>query len=211
MVKTQKIEIPLKIDLHVHTSEGSPCGKATAGEMVEAAIAAGLDALIFTDHDKLFPKRRINQLYKKYAPFRIFGGIEVSIQDEHIIVLGIYEKQLETKKWTYPELHKYCRKNNGYMILCHPYRFYPFINVDIKNYPPDAVEVYSANTPLAERHRIVELANLLDLTKLSNSDAHMTKYIGMYYNILDRTPFNEQELIDILRQGDFTRAALERD
>jgi predicted metal-dependent phosphoesterase TrpH len=84
--------IPIKIDLHVHAKERSVCSKVSEEEMIQTAIDAGLDAIVFTDHNKLTPKRTLNKLNRQFAPFRIFGGIEVSIKNEHIIVLGIYDK-----------------------------------------------------------------------------------------------------------------------
>ena len=39
----------MKIDIHVHTSEGSDCGRSTAEKMAAAAAAAGLDGLVFND------------------------------------------------------------------------------------------------------------------------------------------------------------------
>ena len=39
-----------KIDMHVHTSESSLCGKSPAEEMVKAYKAKGYDAIAITDH-----------------------------------------------------------------------------------------------------------------------------------------------------------------
>lgn len=49
----------MKIDLHVHSSERSACGQAGEEEQIEAAMAAGLNALVFTDHGKS-PARRLS-------------------------------------------------------------------------------------------------------------------------------------------------------
>jgi histidinol phosphatase-like PHP family hydrolase len=65
----------MKIDLHVHCQERSACGKATEEAQVQAAIAAGLDAIVFTDHHRLMPLERLECLNQQYAPFRVFGGI----------------------------------------------------------------------------------------------------------------------------------------
>lgn len=44
--------------------------------MVRAAIRAGLDAMVLSDHDRLAPTARLARLNAKFAPFRVFGGIE---------------------------------------------------------------------------------------------------------------------------------------
>ena len=40
----------MKIDLHVHTSEGSRCGKLSAKEVVALYKEAGYDAICITNH-----------------------------------------------------------------------------------------------------------------------------------------------------------------
>ena len=71
-----------KVDLHVHTSERSPCAIASEDEQIRAAIAAGLDAIFITDHHRLVPVEQLDALNRTFAPFRIFGGIEVTSQGE---------------------------------------------------------------------------------------------------------------------------------
>lgn len=39
-----------KYDLHVHTREGSACGRASGAEMAEAAAQQGYAGLVITDH-----------------------------------------------------------------------------------------------------------------------------------------------------------------
>ena len=39
-----------RIDTHVHTSETSKCGRSSAAEMVAAYKAAGVDAIVISDH-----------------------------------------------------------------------------------------------------------------------------------------------------------------
>ena len=107
----------VKIDLHVHTKERSFCGRSTEEEQIRAAIDAGLDAIAFSDHDRLAPHARLQELNEKYAPFRIFGGIEISVNREHILVLGVHEYTLETHRWSYPELHGFIQKHEGYITV----------------------------------------------------------------------------------------------
>jgi len=199
----------MRIDLHVHTKERSACGKASEAELLRAAIDAGLDAIVFTDHRQLAPVERIAQLNDAYAPFRIFGGIELSTQGEDLIVLGINDSRLETEEWSYPELHTFSRERGGFLALAHPFRSHPDIALDIEQHPPDAIEVHSVHTPPEAADRIFDLASHLGMHTLSNSDAHTTDPVGKYYNVLDRTPADERELIDILRRGEFTRTVHE--
>ncbi|HSQ39581.1 MAG TPA: hypothetical protein VLM78_05425, partial [Anaerolineales bacterium] len=60
----------------------------------------GLDALVITDHALLVPAEHIQALNRQYAPFRIFGGIEITVQEEEdLLVLGVHDPLLESLRW----------------------------------------------------------------------------------------------------------------
>ena len=193
----------MKIDLHVHSKERSGCGRATEDEQVRAAVEAGLDAIAFTDHRQFTPDENLYRLNQKYFPFRIYGGIEVSIDGEDLIILGIADKRLTMDYWSYPEVHAFTKENGGFIALVHPFRYHDAISVDIEKYPPDAIEIRSVNTPQWAEKQIMEVAAGYGIHPLCNSDAHSTDSIGTHYNILDRNPSGEADLLDILREGHF--------
>ncbi len=138
----------MKIDLHVHTKERSACGQASEEDQICAAIEAGLDAIVFTDHHLLVPREQLKALNDRYAPFRVFGGIEITVDGEDFLVLGFHHRSLEKASWTYPELHAFVRKHSGFLALAHPFRYHPDIKIELDRYLPDALEIHSANTPL---------------------------------------------------------------
>jgi predicted metal-dependent phosphoesterase TrpH len=191
------------VDLHVHTSERSPCGTASEEQQIRAAIASGLHAIFFTDHHRLVPDERLDELNRAFAPFSIFGGIEVTSQGEDLVILGLRDPRLESSDWLYPDLHAFVRSNGGFMALAHPFRYGDQIKVNIEKFPPDAIEVHSPNTPVAAETRIRELASRLQVPVLCNSDAHSTERLGQYYNTLYHPVFNEQGLFAALRAGQF--------
>ena len=131
----------MKIDLHVHTLERSPCAVSSEEEQILTAIARGLDALVFTDHARLVPSEHIEALNRRYAPFRIFGGTEITVREkEDLLVVGVHDPALETQTWTYPELHAFVRDRGGWLALAHPFRYHPEIVIDVAQYLPDALE-----------------------------------------------------------------------
>jgi predicted metal-dependent phosphoesterase TrpH len=194
----------MKIDLHVHTRERSDCARASEAEQIQAAIAAGLDAIAITDHHLLVPPERLEALNRQYAPFRIFGGIEVTIEEEDFLVLGVPETRLEGPDLTYPELYELVRARGGFIALAHPFRYHTRLELELEGLAPDAVEVYSPNTPPAAEEEIRDLALRLGMRLLSNSDAHTTRRLGKYYNQLAWPVKDEGELISLLKSGQFT-------
>jgi len=194
----------MKIDLHVHSSERSTCAKSGQEEQIQAAIASGLDALVMTDHGYLVPQMYLDFLNRKYAPFRIFGGIEITVQErEDVLVLGGHDPALESSEWTYPELHTFVRRHGGWLAIAHPFRYRPTIDVDLERYPPDALEVCSMNVPRGERDHIREIATRLGIQVICNSDSHIVHTIGVAYNCLDEIPADEAALIRLLCTGAF--------
>ena len=193
----------MKIDLHVHSSERSPCGKASEEEQIRAAMAAGLDAIVFTDHHCLVPQKRLEDLNRRHAPFKIYGGIEITTDGEDVLVLGIQDSTLENVKWAYRDLHAFVRSRAGFIAMAHPYRYHPEIQLPLGQCVPDAIELHSINTAPARADKIREVASLLGIPTLCNSDAHGTDALGKYYNMLEVCPADEQELIALLKAGQF--------
>jgi predicted metal-dependent phosphoesterase TrpH len=191
----------MKIDLHVHAQERSFCGRSSEEEMIQAAITAGLDALVFTDHDRLVPRSRLATLNVRYAPFRVFGGIEVSLGLEHILVFGVQDPALESGDWSYPDLHAFVEACQGFLALAHPYRFHKFLHMDFMRLPPHGAELRSHNTPKRATSRIKDLALDLGLVLLCNSDAHHAGDVGSYYNVLDEIPEDDAGLVAALNAG----------
>ncbi len=198
----------MKIDLHLHTSERSTCSIASAEEQITTAIQMGLDAIVITDHDCMIDETILATLNLKYSPFIIYGGIEIRISenghDEDIIVIGLHQDVLTQKKWTYAELHQFVISNNGFIGLAHPYRYRDFISVDVENYPPHAIEIFSSNIGLDKKDMRLQLKEKLNCNLMVNSDSHSIHSTGNYYNELIRMPESEQDLVRMLINGDYT-------
>ena len=201
----------MKVDLHVHTKERSQCAKASTIEQIQAAVAAGLDAIALTDHGQLAPAEEIFRLNTEYAPFRILDGIEIAVGGEDVVVLGLRAPSLLTEKWDYPRLHGFVRAQGGVLALAHPFRHRPNITIPVQEFPPDAIEVCSGSTPRHAVEQIVAVAQSLGVPVLSNSDAHATETLGGYYNVLDMEPRNARELLDLIKAGMLTAVVRETD
>ncbi len=190
----------MRVDLHVHDRDRSPCATDTDESQVRTAIAAGLEGLAFTNHFKLVPDARLAELRRAFAPFRIFSGIEITADQEDWLVLGLRDGRLESKDWDYPSLWRFVRDLGGFIALAHPFRWAPRIHADLALYPPDAIEVRSNNTPPAREAEIRALAERYGLAMLCDSDAHSNGMIGRYWNDLPGTPQTDAELLESLRQ-----------
>ena len=190
----------LKIDLHVHASERSECATSNEENQIRAAISAGLDAIAFTDHHLLVPASHLVELNQKYAPFKIYTGIEITAGSEDWLVYGINHPRLEREDWHYPSLVDFVHRAGGFIALAHPFRYATSIRQDIAAYLPDAVEIRSQNTPEYKESEIRNIATRLGLVPLTNSDAHETKKLGKYFNIFPALPIDDMDLVAQLNQ-----------
>lgn len=189
----------MKIDLHVHASERSGCAVVGEESQIRAAIAAGLDGIAFTDHHRLVDPQRLEQLRQRYAPFKIFTGIEITADREDWLVLGVYDPRLESDQWSYPSLRNLVAELGGFIALAHPFRFKHGIAVDIEACPPDGIEVKSSNTPTEYEYEIRAIAAELGLRTLQNSDAHWNAPLGKYFNLLPDALDGDRELVRMLK------------
>lgn len=192
----------MKIDLHVHTKERSSCGRSTETEMLSAARRFGLDAIVFTEHNRLVPPQRLAELREQFAPLKIFGGIEISLTlNDHCIVIGVDDPELAYRSWTYDRLQPFVREREGWIALCHPFRMTDDIPLDIETRRPDAIEVHSVHTGADDEARIRGICEALGLTPVANSDAHIAPFVGIFYNEIPGDPATERELVEALRAG----------
>lgn len=193
----------MKIDMHCHTSERSHCCIVTECQQIESAIKYGLGGIVITDHNKNVPKEHLADLNKKYAPFKIFSGIEITIKDnsEDVLVIGIHENILEQKKWRYDELYKFIREKEGFITLAHPYRYSNDIKINIDEYIPDAIEIHSTNIGHCDEALIRQTANRLGARLVANSDAHNNIHIGIYHNDFFEDIESDKDLIRELKAG----------
>ncbi len=194
----------MKIDLHVHCMERSPCSVSSELALIQSATSAGLDAIAFTDHDRLVPAAHLEELNRQFSPFCIFGGIEITLLEEHILVFGVQDRALERRGWNYEDLWRFVHERGGYMVLAHPFRFQGYIGAPIDRFPPDGIEVHSLNTAPRHENRIRSIAGELGVRLLSDSDAHNAVSLGRYYNQLETLPASDQQLIAALRTGPVT-------
>ncbi|TEU02097.1 MAG: PHP domain-containing protein, partial [Dehalococcoidia bacterium] len=67
------------IDLHTHTRPLSHDSLLSPDELIEAAKAAGLDAVCLTEHDFTWEPEKVRELSRRHA-FTVIPGIEVNTE-----------------------------------------------------------------------------------------------------------------------------------
>ncbi len=85
-----------KVDLHVHTPKSLCYSEpgTTAGQIVDAAVAKGLEAIGITDHNTAAAISEIREFAGKKRLF-VFPGVELSLKVGHILVIFELDTPLE--------------------------------------------------------------------------------------------------------------------
>jgi histidinol phosphatase-like PHP family hydrolase len=203
----------MNIDFHIHSSNYSQCAVSSIDEQIKAAINEGLHVIFITEHATLFPQVEIDKLNIKYAPFKIYQGIEVTVLDEgyeDFIVIGVHDIAIENKHFTYRELHHLVNKLGGALILAHPYRFSNILHPDLYLYPPTAVELLSSNVGEVDYDRRLALAKELGVPVVTNSDSHEQRKTGCFYNIFEDSCHTEALIIHALKANKFKSMSLKQ-
>jgi len=195
----------MRIDMHVHTKKYSQCAVPDAEQMVTAAIEAGLDGIVLTEHNHMWKVDEINQLREKFPGFKIFNGVEVSVKDVgDILVYGVSYSFAVYKDMPIQELVCKVREEGGIMAIAHPYRYQDYIPDEIFEYQIDGVEVMSCNIRAYMKEKVDELCRKLGAIGIAGSDAHITSSVGVFATEFNSRIENEKELVSALKSRDFS-------
>ena len=212
-------------ETHVHTSDVSPCGEATAEEMVKRYKNAGYSGMMITDHfgpwylEKKYPgnswKEKVDYFIRGYEnakksetdDFSVMFGMEMRLSDtdNDYLIFGLTEKFLyDHSEMPYLELHefhKFCQKNNLTVIQAHPFRQSQTI-VEITDI--DGIEAYNACLHHDSRNDIAKMwAEKYNLRPTSGSDAHRTEDAARGGIFTGKKVKTSEELMQVILSGDY--------
>ncbi len=136
-------------DVHIHTRRSD--GWFSVETLAEAALKAGLDALVVTDHDDVQAGFALREYVARNAlPLIVYPGSEITARadghDIHILALGIEEDVApwQSPHWTVEQI----TKRGGVTVLPHPYKSgsgYLRVFADLELEVPVSLEIYNAS------------------------------------------------------------------
>lgn len=198
--------MPWRVDLHVHTRRYSPCAELLDPERLPGVMAErGLNGVVITEHDYLWPAEEIAALNRGLNGSRIFRGVEISSRNGHFLVIGLdaltdLEPGVSVKR-----ILRVAREQGAAVIWAHPQLEYRQIVQPLKlcDIPKgiDAVEVVSTATCGEKSEAARAYARKLDCGAVGGSDAHVLDHVGKAYTIFDRMPGDEKELAAAICRG----------
>jgi predicted metal-dependent phosphoesterase TrpH len=208
------------IDLHVHTSTGSPCSSAPVEDLIEEAKRIGLNGICLTDHNYAWHPDQVEDLRKKHA-FLILRGNEITTDQGDILVFGL-DKDIRGII-TLEKLREEVLEVGGVMIVAHPFRGFLVFDAAQLGLTPekamerrlfqyvDAVEVLNSKVTEQENDFAAKVADGLGMPGTGGSDAHDVKEVGLYATFFPGSIRDEKSLIEALKGRDYVPIAFRKD
>ena len=110
------------IDLHIHTVVGSMDSDISQKRLAESAKAAGLTGVGLAEHMAPWPPDELEQFRRESGLF-VFTTREWSTEMGHIIAFGLDREVRGVARAR--DLHRACDENGAFMVICHPFRYFP--------------------------------------------------------------------------------------
>lgn len=215
----------MKIDLHVHSSEVSPCGHLTVEELLQLYPAKGYDGFVLTNHFSAYAARKAAE---KGADFhKLFHETILKAQElgkeKDFLVLGGYEVRFNGSSndyLVYGMNEEHCRHIDDIFAMTPQtfgafaaeegllfYQAHPFRNDMTVTDPKNlfGIEVLNGHPRHDSRNDIaLAWAEKFGLRKIGGSDCHQTVDVGSSGIITDQKVENMTDLVKVLSQEQFT-------
>ena len=194
----------MTFDLHMHTRRYSPDSEIDPFELVRRAKEIGLDGIVITEHDRLWPEDELEELRAAAPGLVVLGGVEVSGLGGDLLCYGVTDLANLKRGLPWGELCREVRRQGGVAVAAHPYRWGQDFDALVRDQQPDlgGLEMMSNNMdPDLRRRAAAFLERHPQYATLGNSDAHEIGVVGVCY-----TEFAAR----IQTPGDLVRAIQER-
>ncbi|MBK9128974.1 MAG: PHP domain-containing protein [Phycisphaerales bacterium] len=178
----------LKTVIHVHTT-WSHDSNARPADVVELALARGVQVVAITDHDEI--GGAIEAQARRRAGVQVIVGEEISTTDGHII--GLFLTDRIPPGLSGEETCRRIRAQGGLVLAPHPYTILcsgSLGGAALRKLLPwlDAVEVCNAQDPLAWENRWAQHFRAEHgLAGYVGADAHIRGHLDACYQLV--TPF----------------------
>jgi predicted metal-dependent phosphoesterase TrpH len=192
----------MKFDLHMHTRRYSPDSITDPFDLVKSAVDAGLDGIVITEHDRLWPEGELEELRAAVPGLVILAGIEITGRGGDMLCYGVTDLRALPKGVAWPELCREVHRQGGACVAAHPNRWgQPFEKMLREQKPElDGIEVMSNNMDADLRQRAAELlVKYPHFAQLGNSDSHDPATVGVCYTDFDAQIRTNADLVAAIR------------
>jgi hypothetical protein len=209
------------LDCHAHTSLYSSCSRLTPVELCTLAQQRGLHGQVITEHRRHWPEADLDVLRAAFPGLRLYGGIELSLQEGYDVVCITGPIRLAVP--VFPDVDDVRRAMDScreeiFCFVAHPFRYHDEMPPELEAVLSvvDGIEMNSVNilwnnavrkkdcfTP-RNRARYEEARRRFGLTPLYNTDTHTSTSVASIANRLEvvALPESSAALARLLRDNE---------
>ena len=182
-------------EMHLHTSQGSACGRSTGAEHARVYHALGYQGIFITDHffrgntaiSRGIPwEERVQRFCRGYEDakaegdrigLQVFFGWEENFNGDEYLIYGLSKQFMldhpEMEYWTRRQQWEEVRKAGGCVIQAHPFRDRGYIQrVLLGKQYADGIEVVNSGNSPQNNLCALKYAKAYDLPVIVGSDNH---------------------------------------
>jgi predicted metal-dependent phosphoesterase TrpH len=194
----------MRIDHHIHTTWLSPDSVITPEQLIERARAAGLDAVVITEHDEQWDPADLADLQGMAGKdLLVLSGVEVSAMEGHFLVYGLPHLGGVEPGMELVDLLGEVAGHGGAIIAAHPFRWGQEFEELVRELGPvfHGLEYVSNNVTREMRRKIRALVEQWPMPLSGSSDAHEPGVVGCYHSVVEGDVRSMADFVAALRRG----------
>lgn len=193
------------VDLHCHTLPLSTCSSLRPEQLLEQAVARGLDAVCLTEHDRAWDHASLDAL-RAATSVTVFSAVELTTDLGHVLAFGLREQDFSAVA---SDLFARAEARGGLLFLAHPARdgLLRVSRATVEYFA--SVEACNGSDSRMQNLAAAGLATGFRLPGIGGSDAHALHEVGRAATRFRRQLGTDADLLAALREGAYTAVALD--
>lgn len=193
----------MRIELHSHSAEKSPCSNLPAKELVRLVENEGMDGIILTDHHYLWTDEELAELRLNSGvatSFLILSGQEVFTSDFGDVL--VYGAQVSfSQRISLAVMRK--EAPDAALVWAHPYRGINRPNeLELFHINLDAIEIINSHHRPEANAKAINDWRTWGFTATSGTDIHSADIPYFYPTVIDASVTSIADLVAALKRGD---------
>ena len=191
----------MRIDLHIHTSDFSYDSNVAPDELITLARESGLDGIVLTEHDRIWPWEEV-ELLARAMDFVVIPAVEVTTDLGHVLAFGL--RELAPGATSARTLRQHCDDEGALMYLAHPSR-----GGSVRLRPEEMVELFdgvegiNGSDGTLQNQASARAGRNCRLPAIAGSDTHARHEVGLAATEFPHSVRSLDDLLSALRAGDY--------
>jgi predicted metal-dependent phosphoesterase TrpH len=193
-----------KIDHHVHTSRHSPDSDIRPDQLIASAKAAGLDAVVITEHDYQWESDELTELARQAGDLVVLSGAEISAREGHFLVYGLPNLDGVPVGVPLRDLLAEVKRHGAAVVVAHPFRWGQEFDQIVDEHGPvfEGIELVSNNVTPETRALTARLLARRPMAATGSSDGHQPEVVGCYFTEFPGPVRTMADFVAALKRGD---------